>query len=145
MLRNISGGALSRLLALAGVVAGCCLPVSGLAQDLLAPAGAYGWFVRTHANVGLSTASGEFEVAPPGAIGEDQTSYEPQEFFGAGAGIGRGFTAFGLPFRATVDGSLNFRHDTDVRADFPSGVFAEYQDNLQVWDIRASLLADVLR
>jgi outer membrane immunogenic protein len=110
---------------------------------MFAPAGESGWFVRTRAIVGLSSASGSFETLPPGAIGEDQTSDDLQAYFGAGVGVGRAFSAWGIPLRAVVDGSLNFRHDTDVDALFPGGV-VEYQNNLQTIDLRASLLADVL-
>ena len=120
------------------------LPAPCLAQDLPTPADASDWFVRTRAIVGLSHAPGDFDTLPPGATGSDQTSYQPQEYFGAGVGLGRTFSLGAVPMRAVLDGSLNFRHDTDVDALFPGGS-TEYQANLRTWDIRLSLLADILQ
>lgn len=114
-------------------------PASGSAQDLGGPPD---WFVQTRSIVGWSHAPGDFTALPPGATGGDQTSYQPQEYFGAGVGLGRELSLFGLPFRAVVDGSLNFRHDTDVAA-LPAGS-PEYAANLQTLDLRLSLLADIV-
>lgn len=122
----------------------CLLPGAALAGDLPLPADT-GWFVRTRALIGLADSPGSFSTFPAGATGEHQTSYTPQEYFGVGAGVGYGFQAWGIPMRAVVDGSLNFRHDVDVDAKFPSGVATKYQGNIRTWDIRLSLLADVLR
>jgi outer membrane immunogenic protein len=123
-----------------------CLPAVASAQDLTAPSpgGMEGWFLRTRAIAGASHAAGSFSILPPGATGDDQTSYDPQENFGVGVGLGYKWNAFGVPVRAVVDGSLNFRHDTDVDAIFPGGV-SNYENNLRIWDLRLSLLADVLR
>ncbi len=113
-------------------------PASALALDPVTP----GWFVDTRFLGSISSAPGDFSVLPLGATGSDQTSYQPQEYFGAGAGLGYEFSAWGVPFRAVVDGSLNFRHDTDV-VPLPAGT-PNYKGNLQTTDIRLSLLADVL-
>ena len=118
------------------------LPTSGFALDFPAHSGQSGWFVEPCFLGSISSAPGSFAVLPPGATGGDQTSYQPQEFFGAGAGLGYGFSAWGVPFRAVFDSSLNFRHDTDV-AVVPGGT-PNYKGNLQTVDLRLSLLADVL-
>jgi outer membrane immunogenic protein len=121
------------------------LPASALALELPPQPGQpdpSGWFVRTYFLGSISSAPGSFAVLPPGATGGDQTSYQPQEFFGAGAGIGYQFSAWGVPFRAVFDSSLNFRHDTDVAA-LPAHT-PNYKGNLQTIDLRLSLLADVL-
>jgi outer membrane immunogenic protein len=118
------------------------LPTSGFALDFPAHSGQSGWFVEPWFLGSISSAPGSFAVLPSGATGGDQTSYQPQEFFGAGAGLGYGFSAWGVPFRAVFDSSLNFRHDTDV-AVVPGGT-PNYKGNLQTVDLRVSLLADVL-
>ncbi len=130
-----------RLCACAFVLA-AFLPTSGFAIDVPAQPGQPGWFARTDFLGGISSAPGSFATLPPGATGGHQTSYQPQEFFGAGAGLGYQFSAWGVPFRAILDTSLNFRHDTDVAAQ-PTGT-PNYHGNLQAFDLRLSLLADVI-
>ena len=114
------------------------------AEDLPLPRDADGWFVRTRAMAGVSHAAGEFSVLAPGATESEQVSADPQAYFGVGAGIGYRWQGWGIPLRAVLDGSLNFRHDTDVSAEFAGGLLA-YENNLRVWDFRVSLLADLLR
>ncbi len=126
---------LKRIWAFAPLLA-AFLPGSAPALDLT------DWFVQTRFLGSVSSAPGDFATLPPGATGSDQTSYQPQEYFGAGAGLGYHFSAWGIPFSAVVDGSLNFRHDTDV-APLPAGA-PNYHGNLQTVDLRLSLLADVL-
>ncbi len=118
------------------------LPASASALELPSQTGDSGWFARTFFLGSISSAPGSFATLPPGATGGDQTSYQPQEYFGAGAGLGYQFSAWGVPFRAIIDSSLNFRHDTDVAA-LPAGT-PNYKGNLQTVDLRLSLLADVL-
>ena len=118
------------------------LPTAALALDIPAKPGVPGWFVQPRFIFSLSSAPGAFSVLPPGATGSDQTSYQPQEYFGTGTGIGYQFSAWGVPFRAVLDGSLNFRHDTDVEP-LPAAV-PTYKGNLQTIDLRLSLLADVI-
>lgn len=130
-------------LASAAAVLACWLPGPAFAQDLPVPEDV-GWYLRTRAMAGVSHADGSFSTLPPAASGSEMTSYDPQENYGVGLGIGYGWSAWGVPLRAVVDGSLNFRHDTDVSAEFPSGS-ANYQDNLRIWDLRLSFLADVFR
>ncbi len=132
---------MKRLCACAFVLA-ALLPTPGFALDAPAQTGPTNWFVRTDFLGGISSAPGSFATLPPGATGGHQTSYQPQEYFGAGAGIGYQFSAWGVPFRAVFDGSLSFRHDTDV-AVVPGGT-PNYKGNLQTVDLRLSLLADVL-
>src|SRR5688500_789515 len=137
------GWAVKRLLVISTVLT-LCLAGPSRAEDLPLPADAEGWFVRTRAMAGVSHAAGEFSVHPPGAIGSEQVSADPQAYFGVGAGLGYRWQGWGIPLRAVLDGSLNFRHDTDVSAEFAGGSLA-YENNLRVWDFRVSLLADVLR
>ncbi len=118
------------------------LPAAAFAIDLPADSGQTNWFVRTNFLGGISSAPGSFATLPPGATGGHQTSYQPQEYFGAGAGLGYRFSAWGVPFSAVFDSSLSFRHDTDV-AVVPGGT-PNYKGNLQAVDLRLSLLADVL-
>ena len=132
-----------RLLVLSTILT-LCLPGISRAEDLPLPRDAEGWFVRTRAMAGVSHAAGEFSVLPPGTTDSEEVSADPQAYFGVGAGIGYRWQGWGIPLRAVVDGSLNFRHDTDVSAELPGGTLA-YENNLRVWDFRVSLLADVLR
>ena len=134
---------MKRLLVCAAALA-CCLPATGLAQDLPLPTDIAGWYVRTRAIAGVSHAAGSFATLPPGASGSEQISADPQADFGVGTGLGYRWSAWGVPLRAVLDGSLNFRHDTDIAADFSGGALS-YENNLRIWDIRLSLLADVLR
>jgi outer membrane immunogenic protein len=129
-------------LAASALVLAAFSPAAANAQLFPPQPGEGGWFVQTDFLGSFSSAPGSFAVLPPGATGDDQTSYQPQEYFGAGAGIGYQFSAWGVPFRAVLDGSLNFRHDTDV-VPLPANV-PGYKGNLQTIDIRLSLLADVL-
>jgi opacity protein-like surface antigen len=137
----VGGVALRRFFALAAVGA-AFLPDSSLALELPAPADAQGWFVQTRLIAGISSAPGAFLALPPGATDSEQTSYQPQEYYGAGVGLGYGFSAWGVPFRAVLDGSLNFRHDTDVEAQAVGST--EYKGNLQTAELRLSLLADII-
>lgn len=137
------GEALKRLLVISTVLT-LWLAGPSRAEDLPLPADAPGWFVRTRAMAGVSHAAGEFSVLPPGATLSEQVSADPQAYFGVGAGIGYRWQGWGIPLRAVLDGSLNFRHDTDISAEFAGGLLA-YENNLRVWDFRVSLLADVLR
>lgn len=137
------GWLLKRLLVCAVALTGS-LPAAGLAQDLPLPADLAGWYVRTRVIAGVSHATGSFASLPPEAIESRQVSADPQADYGVGAGLGYRWAAWGVPLRTVVDGSVNFRHDTDVTADFPDGSLG-YENNLRIWDLRLSLLADVLR
>ena len=134
---------MKRLLVLSTVLT-LCLSAPSRAENLPLPADAEGWFVRTRAMAGVSHAAGEFSVLPPGATGSEQISADPQAYFGVGAGLGYRWQGWAIPLRAVLDASLNFRHDTDISAEFAGGLLA-YENNLRVWDFRVSLLADVLR
>jgi outer membrane immunogenic protein len=103
------------------------------------------WFVRTRALAGLSHAPGRFLELPAAATGSSQVSEDYQAYFGAGAGIGYRSNFAGVPIRAILDGSVNFRHDTDMAATVPTGTSTVYENNLRAWDIRFSLLADIWR
>ena len=138
----MSRGCPVKKLAASALVLAAFAPAAGQAEMFPPQPGQPGWFVQTRFLGSLSSAPGSFSVLPPGATGDDQTSYQPQEYFGAGAGLGYQFSAWGVPFRAVLDGSLNFRHDTDVEP-LPAGA-PRYQANLQTVDLRLSLLADVL-
>jgi opacity protein-like surface antigen len=120
-------------------------PAAALAQEgLVHPAPDAGWYFGARAIAGASHEDTGFRTPPPGAAGVEEDSYNPQENFGAGALFGYRFRAWGLPLRGELSGSWMYRHDADMRVFLPGGGRVQYQNDLAIWDIRASLLADLL-
>lgn len=104
-----------------------------------------GWVFGVRAIVGASHEDTGFDTPPPDAIDTDEDSYNPQENFGGGAFAGYRWSAWGVPLRAELSGSWMYRHDADMVADFAGEPRRNYQNNLTIWDVRLSLLADLLR
>ena len=134
---TIRHGLLAVLFASSG--AGSALAQSGLVH----PMPDAGWYFGVRAIAGASDEDTSFRTLPGGAVASEEDSYNPQENFGAGAMVGYGFSAWGIPLRTELSGSWMYRHDADMRAFTPGAVL--YQNNLEIWDARLSLLADVLR
>jgi opacity protein-like surface antigen len=113
-------------------------------NGLVHPTPDTGWYFGARAIVGASDEDTSFRTLPtPLPVDWEEDSYDPQENFGAGVMLGYGFSAWGVPLRAEASGSWMYRHDADMRADFP-GMSLYYENNLRIWDARLSLLADVL-
>jgi opacity protein-like surface antigen len=119
-------------------------PAAAADQGLLVHPDPAGWIFGARAIVGASLDDTEFERPPQGAVETDEESYDPQENFGAGAFVGYEWGSWGVPLRAEVSGSWMYRHDADIVADFAAPPRGNYQNNLTIWDVRLSLLADVL-
>jgi len=127
------------------LVLGTLLAGPAWAQDgLVHPSPDSGWYFGARLVAGASDEDTSFRTFPAGAAIVQEDSYNPQENFGAGAMVGYGFTAWNIPLRAELSGSWMYRHDADMRAFDGVGTPTLYQNNLAIWDIRASLLADVL-
>ena len=127
------------------VVFACAIPTASLAQDgLVHPSPDSGWYFGARLLAGASDEDTSFQSLPAGAAIVQEDSYNPQENFGAGVMVGYGFSAWNIPVRAELSGSWMYRHDADMRAFDGVGTPTLYQNNLAIWDIRASLLADVL-
>lgn len=119
-------------------------PWTAEAQNLVHPTPDSGWYLGVRAIAGASGEETSFRTLPAGATGAEEDSYNPQENFGAGAFVGYGFSAWGIPVRAELSGNWMYRHDADMRAFTPGGPVL-YQNNLEIWDARLSLLADIFQ
>ncbi len=129
------------------LAAGLAAAFSGTAtaQETLVHPDPYGWVFGVRAIVGASHEDTGFDTPPPGAVDTREDSYDPQENFGAGAFAGYRWSAWGVPLRAELSGSWMYRHDADMVVDFTAAPRRNYQNNLTIWDVRLSLLADLLR
>jgi opacity protein-like surface antigen len=120
-------------------------PAAAADQQLFVHPDPGGWVFGVRAIVGASSEDTDFESEPAGAIDADEDSYDPQENFGAGAFVGYEWMGWGVPLRAELSGSWMYRHDADMIAEFAAPEpRRNYQSNLAIWDVRLSLLADVL-
>jgi hypothetical protein len=102
-----------------------------------------GWVFGVRAVAGASHDDTGFDTEPPGVTDTHEDSYDPQENFGAGAFAGYQWSAWGVPLRAELSGTWMYRHDADMVATM-GAARRNYQNNLSIWDVRLSLLADVL-
>ncbi len=120
-------------------------PAAAADQALLVHPDPGGWVFGARAIVGASHEDTDFDSEPAGAIDTDEDSYNPQENFGAGVFVGYEWMGWGVPLRAELSGSWMFRHDAVMVAEFAAPEpRRNYQNNLTIWDVRLSLLADVL-
>jgi len=120
------------------------LPGPAASQETLVHPDPSGWVFGIRAVVGASHDDTGFETEPPSTADTFEDSYNPQENFGAGAFAGYRWSAWGVPLRAELSGTWMYRHDADMVAETGSGR-RNYQNNLGIWDVRFSVLADVLR
>jgi opacity protein-like surface antigen len=147
MLGTFGRHALKRLFAVALFLTG--MPGLASAADVAAPDVFVhpdpnaGWYFGARAIVGASQEDTSFRTLPAGATGGEDNAYDPQENFGAGVMVGYGFSAWNVPLRAELSGSWMYRHDADALALGPPDT--NYRNNLEIWDARVSLLADVLQ
>jgi len=133
-----------RLGLLAAAFVGLGMGAAFAQNGLVHPTPDAGWYFGVRAIAGASDEDTSFRTVRLDATGTEEDSYNPQENFGAGAMVGYGFSAWGIPLRAELSGSWMYRHDADMRAFIPAGAVL-YQNNLEIWDARLSLLADVLQ
>ena len=131
-----------QIVAVGLAMASCSGPA--FSQETLVHPDPSGWVFGIRAVVGASHEDTGFDTEPPGVTDTHEDSYNPQENFGAGAFAGYQWSAWGVPLRAEVSGTWMYRHDADLVAETGSGR-RNYQNNLGIWDVRFSLLADVLR
>jgi opacity protein-like surface antigen len=119
------------------------LPGVALGQEgFVHPSPDSGWYLGVRAIAGASGEETSFRTLPIGAIGADEDSYNPQENFGAGAFVSYAFSGWRVPLRAELSGNWLYRHDADMMALGLANPY--YENNLSIWDVRLSLLADVL-
>jgi opacity protein-like surface antigen len=120
-------------------------PAAAADQALLVHPDPGGWVFGVRAIVGASHENTDFATEPAGAIDTNEVSYNPQENFGAGALVGYEWIGWGMPLRAELSGSWMYRHDADMVAEVAAPEpRRNYQNNLAIWDVRLSLLADIL-